>query len=69
MRRHKHLFEQVVRFENLLDAARVALRGQRLHQPGASFYANLEQEVVDLQAELVSQAYEPGDYLYFRCKS
>lgn len=56
MRRHKHLFEQVVRFENLLDAARVALRGQRLQQPGASFYANLEQEVVDLQAELVSQA-------------
>lgn len=66
MRRHKHLFEQVVSFGNLLGAARDALLGRRLRQPGASFYANLEHEVVDLQSELASETYEPGDYHYFR---
>ena len=35
MRRHKHLFEQVVSFDNLLGAARDALRGRRLRQPMA----------------------------------
>ena len=66
MRRHKHLFEEVVSFDNLLGAARDALRGRRLRQPGASFYASLEQHVVDLQSELSSETYQPGDYHYFR---
>ena len=44
MRRHKHLFEEVVSFDNLLGAARDALRGRRLRQPGASFYASLEEQ-------------------------
>ena len=66
MRRHKHLFEEVVSFDNLLGAARDALRGRRLRQPGASFYASLEEQVVDLQSELSSETYQPGDYHYFR---
>ena len=48
MHRHKHLFEQVVSFENVLAAAREALRGKRWREPGASFYADLERQVVDL---------------------
>ena len=60
MRRHKHLFEEVVSFDNLLGAARDALRGRRLRQPGASFYASLEEQVVDLQSELSSETYQPG---------
>lgn len=66
MRRHKHLFEEVVSFDNLMGAARDALRGRRLRQPGASFYASLEEQVVDLQSELSSETYQPGDYHYFR---
>ena len=66
MHRHKHLFEQVVSFENVLAAAREALRGKRCREPGASFYADLERQVVDLQAELSGEVYRPGDYHYFR---
>ena len=66
MHRHKHLFEQVVSFENVLAAAREALRGKRWREPGASFYADLERQVVDLQAELSGEVYRPGEYHYFR---
>ena len=66
MRRHKHLFEQVVSFQNLLAAARAALQGRRSRQPGAAFYADLESQVVDLQAELSTGVYRPGDYHYFQ---
>ena len=66
MRRHKHLFEQVVSFQNLLAAARAALQGRRSRQPGAAFYADLESQVVDLQGELSTGLYRPGDYHYFQ---
>lgn len=49
-----------------MGAARDALRGRRLRQPGASFFASLEEQVVDLQSELSSETYQPGDYHYFR---
>jgi len=65
MRRHKHLFEEVVSFTNLLAAARDALRGKRGREPGASFYADLERHVVDLHAELRDGDYQPGQYHYF----
>jgi len=66
MHRYKHLFEQVASFNNLLAAARDALRGKRAREPGASFYADLEKQVVDLHAELSADVYSPGDYHYFR---
>lgn len=66
MHRHKHLFDQVVSFDNVLAAARDALRGKRSRQPGASFYTDLEKHVVDLHAELSGGVYSPGDYHYFR---
>lgn len=66
MHRHKHLFEQVVSFGNLLAAAREALRGRRWRKPGASFYAELEKHLVDLHAELSGGYYCPGDYHYFK---
>lgn len=66
MRRHKHLFEQVVSLHNLLAAARGALRGKRCREPGASFYAGLESHVVDLHTELSTDVYRPGAYHYFR---
>jgi hypothetical protein len=66
MHRHKRLFDQVASLNNLLAAARDALRGKRSREPGASFYADLEQQVVDLHTELSSDSYLPGDYHYFR---
>ena len=66
MHRHKHLFERVVAFENLLAAARSALRGKRSRDPGAAFYLDLEQQIVDLHRELSSGDYRPGMYRYFR---
>jgi retron-type reverse transcriptase len=66
MHRYKYLFEQVVSFENVLAAALEALRGKRWCEPGASFYADLERRVVDLQAELSGEVYRPGEYHYFR---
>jgi len=62
VRRHKHLCDDVVFFTNLLAAARDALRGKRGREPGASFYADLEEHVVDLHAALRDGDYQPGQY-------
>lgn len=66
MHRHKGLFEQVISFNNLLGAAREALRGKRFREPGASFLADLERHLVELHAELSFGSYRPGAYRYFR---
>lgn len=65
MRRHKHLFESVCSFENVMAAAKSALKGKRLRQPGADFLANLEPNVIDLCDELTAETYQPGAYRYF----
>jgi hypothetical protein len=55
----------VVCFENVLAAARAALRGKRRRAPGAAFFAELEPEVVALQRELREGSYRHGPYHYF----
>ncbi len=62
---HKHLFEQIVSLPNLFGAARDALRGKRSRSPAASFFADLEGEVVTLRDELESETYQHGAYHYF----
>ena len=52
-------------FENVLAAAREALRGKRGRMPGAAFLGELEHEVVSLHHELRSGRYRPGPYHYF----
>lgn len=66
MHRHKHLFDEVASFDNLRAAASAALRGRRLREPGASFFSELEKELVDLHDELSGDSYRPGEYHYFR---
>ena len=66
MHRHKHLFDEVASFDNLRAAASAALRGRRLREPGASFFSELENELVDLHDELSGDSYRPGEYHYFR---
>lgn len=66
MKRHRHLFEQVCSFENLLAAARKAWRGKRSRPSAAAFYARFEDEVVALRSELLAGTYEHGAYHYFQ---
>jgi retron-type reverse transcriptase len=65
MKRHKHLFEQAASLANLLGAAKQALLGKRSRQPGASFFMDLEKELVLLHEELQCGSYRPGAYHYF----
>ena len=59
------LFDQVVSLENLLMAARRAMRGKKKSPRVASFYFNLENELVDLQEELLTGTYRPRPYRTF----
>lgn len=66
MKRHKHLWRRVTSLENLMDAAREALRGKRHKASGATFFAHWEMEVVKLEREFREGLYVPGKYFYFK---
>ncbi len=66
MKRHKHLWGEVTSLENLVAAAREALRGKRGKASGAAFFARWETEVVRLGRELREGVYAPGRYHYFK---
>jgi retron-type reverse transcriptase len=59
------LYEQVHSWENLLLAYRRAAKGKRGQAPAASFEYHLEDNLVQLQAELREKAYRPGPYSSF----
>lgn len=65
MRRHKHLYEQIISFQNLLKAARLAARAKRFKPTTAHFNFNLEKELWRLHDQLVAKIYEPGRYHHF----
>lgn len=65
MKRHGNLFDQIVTFENLLLAAKKAGRGKKDKSSVASFLFNLENDLIQLQSELTTQAYQPRDYTLF----
>jgi retron-type reverse transcriptase len=66
MKRHGHLWNQVLDFENLLAAARQAQRGKRFRENVLEFNYNLERELSRIQKELQSKSYRPGTYRTFR---
>jgi hypothetical protein len=66
LRRHRQLYDRVASFENLLAAAREALRGKRGRAPGAAFFAALEHQVAALHRELCEGSYRHGPYHYFQ---
>ena len=68
MKRHRHLFEQVCCWDNLLAAARAACKGKRGRAAAASFFARQEDEIVRLMEELSTGAYRPGAYHYFEIR-
>ncbi|KIX12978.1 RNA-directed DNA polymerase [Dethiosulfatarculus sandiegensis] len=65
MKSHKHLFEKITSFENLLEAARKAQKGKRFKPATARFNLDLEKNLLNIQAELHSGAYRHGSYQNF----
>jgi len=65
MKRHKHLFEQMVSLENLLAASEDAVRGKRMKPAAARYLIGMEKEMVALHEELLSGSYRHGPYHYF----
>ena len=66
MKRHNHLFEPICSFENLHAAAISAMRGKKGKRPAATFFANLEEELIALREELLGGSYQHGGYHYFQ---
>ncbi|OLP18375.1 RNA-dependent DNA polymerase [Leptolyngbya sp. 'hensonii'] len=65
MKRYGSLYPQITAFENLLTAAKQAQRQKRYRDPVLAFNYNLESELLQLQRELQTQTYEPGEYKVF----
>lgn len=65
MRRIGNLWRQITSFENLLLAARRAMRGKRTNSAVAEFDFYLEPLAIALQDELQSGSYRPGPYHAF----
>lgn len=65
MKRVGGLWEKVVSFENLHEAARRAALGKRKRPDVAAFLMNAETELVCLRRELQAREYQPGPYREF----
>lgn len=65
MKRHNHLWASITSFENLLLAAHKAQKGKRFRQNVLEFNYGLEGNLLELQRQLNSQTYQPGNYRTF----
>jgi retron-type reverse transcriptase len=65
MQRVGNLFPLICSFPNLLLAWKKAKRGTKPNQENLSFSFHLEQELLQLQSELLSETYKPKPYRYF----
>ena len=59
----ENLFERIASFRALEEAARRAVRGKRRKPGAAAFLANLENEVLRLERELLAGSWKPGRYV------
>lgn len=66
MKRHRDLWESVIDFGNLLDAAKKAQRGKRYRDNVLSFNHELESNLLELRGELTEFTYTPGCYRTFQ---
>jgi len=66
MKRHGHLWIDVIDFDNLYWAARQAQRGKQYRDNVLAFNDRLEPNLLELQQELISQTYQPGPYKTFQ---
>jgi retron-type reverse transcriptase len=68
MKRYGYLWSQIIKFDNLLAAARQAQKGKRFRENVLRFNYNLETELIQLHQELVTKTYRPGQYKTFQVK-
>jgi retron-type reverse transcriptase len=66
MKRHGHLYPQIIAFENLLISSRQAQRSKRFRPNVLDFNYHIEPELERLQTELQQRIYIPGGYKTFR---
>lgn len=59
------MYERLTSWKNLYLAYRRAAKGKRGHPCVAAFEYRLEDNLLDLQAELQAQTYQPGEYASF----
>jgi len=59
------MYHQLSSWDNLLLACRKASKGKRGHANVATFEHRLEDNLLDLRAELRAQTYQPGPYTSF----
>jgi RNA-directed DNA polymerase len=64
-RPHDNLFGRIANFQALHIAARRAVKGKRKKSGSASFFANLEGELLALERQLRAGEYRPGRYVAF----
>jgi retron-type reverse transcriptase len=62
-RRHDDLFDRIASFRALHAAAKRAVAGKRRKPGAAAFFANLERELLRLEAQLQDGTYRTGRYL------
>ena len=65
MKTYNRLFQKICSFQNLFDASQKAQRGKRFQHEVARFNFHLERELYQLQTELQTQTYRPGNYYEF----
>ncbi len=65
MKTYKHLYHQIISFENLLLAAKNAQKGKRFKESTARFNFNLEHELIQLHYDLSAMTYSHGGYTNF----
>ncbi|MFB2934946.1 reverse transcriptase domain-containing protein [Aerosakkonemataceae cyanobacterium BLCC-F154] len=65
MKRSNNLWQQIIEFENILQAARQAQRGKRFRDNVLAFNYNLEIELARIKKELETKTYHPGAYKTF----
>lgn len=62
---YNNLYSSIYSFENLYDAYLKARKKKRYHSEVLEFSANLEENLIELQNELIYKTYEPGRYKEF----
>lgn len=65
MRCHKNLYRDIISFQNLLKAAKLAEKCKRFKYSTAYFNFYLEKELWTLYHQLTDKTYEPGNYHHF----
>jgi len=66
MQRIGYLYEQVYSFENLLRAFRKAKKGSNKSIEAKQWLFYLEKKMLELQKELETTTYKPGNFRYFK---